>query len=237
VRRKLRAGVAVASLAAAGLGVLLVADGAWIFAKAALAQRLLEHAWQQTLSGEARARPWPWADTWPVARLAFPQHDTTLVVLSGASGRTLAFGPGHTDGSAPPGTHGTSIISGHRDTHFRVLRRLEYGDVVLVERADGLVTQYRVTDRQVVDARTTVLRAAEDPDRATLFLVTCWPFEALSPGGPLRYVVTADHAPGDVRPIDVTALARAAEERLQAPPASNDDGRTVSTPIPKSRAF
>ena len=51
------------------LGGWQVAGGVWIHAKAVLAQILLERAWQQTRDGGERVRPWPWADTWPVARL------------------------------------------------------------------------------------------------------------------------------------------------------------------------
>jgi sortase A len=171
------------------LGASQLASGSWIHAKAMLAQVLLERAWQQTLDGGKRVRPWPWADTWPVARLTIPRQGTSLIVLSGASGRTLAFGPGHTRGSAPPGAAGTAIVSGHRDTHFSVLRDLRRGDEVRVERPDGGVVRYQIDDLLVADSRTAKLSAPAS-GRA-LLLVTCWPFDALTPGGPLRYVVTA----------------------------------------------
>jgi sortase A len=51
------------------------------------------------------------------------------------------------------------------------------------------VVRYRIDDLSVADSRTARLRAAGS-GRA-LVLVTCWPFGALTPGGPLRYVVTA----------------------------------------------
>ena len=59
-------------LSIAALGCWQLGSGLWIQAKAELAQVLLERAWEKTLAGEARARPWPWADTWPVARLRIP---------------------------------------------------------------------------------------------------------------------------------------------------------------------
>ena len=62
-------GRAVAALVTlAGIG--LAAQAAWIPAKAALAQVLLERAFARTLTEGRSARPWPWADTEPVARLA-----------------------------------------------------------------------------------------------------------------------------------------------------------------------
>lgn len=209
--RLCRALLGSASLAIACVGCVQLAEGAWIFAKAALAQHLLESAWAQTRTGEERVAPWPWADTWPVARLVFPRLETSFVVLSGASGRTLAFGPGHTTGSAQPGGRGTAIISGHRDTHFALLRSLVPGDVVEVERPDGGIARYRVHGAEVLDSRNGGLRA--EPEGSTLVLVTCWPFDALRPGGPFRYVVTADREPAE--PIEPTEQAERAVPALR----------------------
>ena len=170
-----------------GLGEL--GRGAWIHVKARLAQHLLQRAWARTARGEIRARPWPWADTWPVARLRMPAHGVDLIVLSGVSGRTLAFGPGHAPESAAPGTPGTAIVTGHRDTHFRFLERVKPGDAVLVELPGTRTTQLTIEAISVVDSRTAVIRS-EDQGVA-LILMTCYPFDAVVPGGPLRYVVTA----------------------------------------------
>jgi len=185
-RRTLLIG-AVALLA--GVGLWQLGQGAWIYVKARLAQRLLQRAWARTLRGEPEARPWPWADTWPVARLQVPAHGVDLIVLAGVSGRTLAFGPGHAPGSAVPGAHGTAIVAGHRDTHFRFLERLKQGDEIIVEVPGLRRSRLRVQETSVVDSRTAVIRT-EDRS-AGLVLVTCYPFDAVRPGGPLRYVVTA----------------------------------------------
>ncbi len=170
-------------------GLSLLTSGGWIHAKAALAQGLLERAWQETLGGESRVRPWHWADTWPVARLEIPRLAASMVVLAGSSGRSLAFGPGHTQGSPLPGEPGTSIITGHRDTHFAVLEQLRRGDEIAIERSDGRIIHYEVEELEVADARTTRIGIAADEN--ALVLVTCWPFDAVVPGGPLRYVATA----------------------------------------------
>jgi len=173
----------------AGVGLWQLGQGAWIYVKARLAQRLLQRAWARTLRGEPEARPWPWADTWPVARLQVPAHCVDLIVLAGVSGRTLAFGPGHAPGSAVPGAPGTAIVAGHRDTHFRFLERLKQGDEIIVEVPGLRRSRLRVQETSVVDSRTAVIRT-EDRS-AGLVLVTCYPFDAVRPGGPLRYVVTA----------------------------------------------
>jgi len=47
----------------------------------------------------------------------------------------------------------------------------------------------RVTDVRIVDTRRT--RLVLDANAALLTLVTCYPFDAINPGGPLRWLVTA----------------------------------------------
>jgi sortase A len=175
---------------AALCGAALLTQGLWIPAKALLAQQLLERAWSRVRAGEAAVAPWPWADTWPVARLEVPGRDVRVLVLEGATGRTLAFGPGRLAGSAAPGAPGHSVVAGHRDTHFAFLRDLTSGDAIRVERADGSSLLYRVTDLAVVHERDTHVLA--DTDVPTLSLVTCYPFDAPLPGGPLRFVVRAE---------------------------------------------
>lgn len=170
-------------------GFWQLGQGAYIPAKAWLAQGLMQRAWIRTGGGERRATPWPWADTWPVARITARSGDVDLIVLAGGSGRTLAFGPGHVSASAMPGEIGNAVIAGHRDTHFRFLRDLESGELLKVESSKGLTHLYEVVETDIVDSRKASLLL--DTDAAILSLVTCYPFDARESGGPLRYVVTA----------------------------------------------
>jgi sortase A len=164
-------------------------QAAYIAAKAELAQVLIGKAWQRTLAGEQAVKPWPWADTWPVARLEVPDRDVNLFVLAGANGRTIAFGPGHVFGTANPGEAGNSAIGGHRDTHLRFLKDVQIGERLVIERPDGRRVTYRVSDARVVDKSAVEVLGQSGPDRLTL--ITCWPFDALRAGGPERYVVEA----------------------------------------------
>jgi len=172
-----------------GLGFWQLGSGAYIPTKAWFAQELMQRAWVRAGQDVDRPAPWPWADTWPVARLRSKARDIDLIVLSGGSGRTLAFGPGHLSASALPGETGNTVIAGHRDTHFRFLGSIEKGELLSIESANGRKHVYKVIGTDVVDSRKGGL--VLDTDAAMLTLVTCYPFEAHEPNGPLRYLVTA----------------------------------------------
>lgn len=192
VRRAMRMRRMLATLAVALLmtGLWQVGHAGYIYAKAYLAQVLIADAWARTHAGEPEAKPWPWADTWPVARLRAPAQDEAAFVLAGANGRTIAFGPGHMFGTPLPGEPGNSVIGAHRDTHFAFLQRVRIGDLIEVDTPQGRTVRYRVTDTRIVDKSD--LRVLEQPDHLReLTLVTCYPFDAIRAGGPLRYVVQA----------------------------------------------
>lgn len=183
LRRKSLAGL----LAVVGSGYL--ASSYWIEAKAALAQVLLERAWETALEEDRAVKAWSWADTWPVASIEVPRLGKKVIVLKGASGEAMAFAPGHMDGTPRPGDPGTSIIAAHRDTHFEFLQRVEIGDEILVTLADGVRTSFRVTERRIVHADRSGLEPGQGDGR--LALVTCYPFGAMT-SGPLRFVVMAE---------------------------------------------
>lgn len=182
-------GLRAAALWAVLAGSLWQFGGAgYIHVKALLAQTLLRDAWAQTLVDTQPVKPWPWADTWPVARLLAPRHAQDLIVLAGASGRTLAFAPGHLNGSAILGQSGRTIIAGHRDTHFAFLREIQPGDELRLQDHTGATHRFTVTDTRVVDSQATQLSLDSAKE---LVLVTCYPFDAIAAGGPLRFLVFA----------------------------------------------
>ncbi len=175
---------------------LLLGERVWLTAKAVTAQVLIDRAFDAHLADGGQHLPWAWADTHPVARLAVPRLGVRQVVLAGATGSSMAFGPGHLDGTARPNAPGNAVIAGHRDTVFAFLQRLVPGDAVQVETRDGSVG-YRVSDLAV--------RSMWDPRIARptagrqLTLVTCHPFGGLT-WSDERYVVTlieADPAQGN----------------------------------------
>jgi sortase A len=169
-------------------GFVLLGEGVYIHAKALLAQVLLQQAFAETITTGRATKPWPWADTWPVARIEVKRLDASAIVLAGSSGQALAFGPGHVELTPEAGERGVAVYSAHRDTHFSFLKDVAIGDEIDVTRDDGRIFRYRA------DASSVVRFDASGIDPLTggyeLALSTCWPFDALTPG-PMRYVLHA----------------------------------------------
>jgi sortase A len=172
------------------VGLCFLVSGSWIQIKAVVAQALLERSWQQTLEHGSPVQPWPWADHWPVAQLKLPRAKSKLIVLSGDSGSSLAFAPGWNTKSAKPGEQGVTVVSGHRDTHFKILKDTGIGDSIDIITTQGVTVNYQVKTIEVVDSRVANINT-EQPGQ-TLVLVTCYPFDVVVAGGSLRYVVTAE---------------------------------------------
>lgn len=186
-------GILFAACLLAGLWQL--GGAAWLLAKAELAQYLIARAWDQQLSNGGAAKPWPWADTWPVAKLQLADREP-LMVLAGGSGQALAFGPGMLSVSGAPGdldNPRTTVIAAHRDTHFTGLDELRPGAPIKLQDRSGRWHSYRVTETRVVDSNRERLPVFAE---SGLLLVTCYPFGAIDPGGPLRYLVYAEYLPG-----------------------------------------
>lgn len=169
-------------------GASFAGVGLWIPMKAALAQILLEKAWEETRRGTQPTKPWPWADTWPVAKLTLKEK--SLYVLADAGGQSLAFGPSHVRGSAQPGTSGTSVIAAHRDTHFKPLQNVQLGDIINIERPDGISLKYKIKQTQVLERPQLVLPRQDGTDR--VILVTCWPFNTTAINSKQRFAVVAE---------------------------------------------
>ncbi|GIU31751.1 class GN sortase [Shewanella sp. Isolate13] len=173
-------------------------------AKAHFAQFLIQQAWQKTLEDRKPHKPWSWADTHPVAKLEFLSTTTSqggrqlhdrdnsdsLYVLSGATGRNLAFGPALMLSSSEFDDQGNTVIAGHRDTHFARLNGIKVGQLIQVQSVSGKRNLYRVFATQVTHESD--MSVVQDRGEKELTLVTCYPFGANFSGGPLRFVVKAE---------------------------------------------
>jgi LPXTG-site transpeptidase (sortase) family protein len=122
----------------------------------------------------------------PVARLQIAKIGLDEIVLEGIDDEAMNRGPGHYPGSPLPGAKGNSIISAHRDRHFRHLGELAVGDT-LVTQSGTLTTRWVIVKRQVVGKERPVLFPAKT---ATLTLTTCWPIRYFGTA-PDRLILTA----------------------------------------------
>jgi sortase A len=171
------------------LSLFFFGNSIYIFAKAQVAQVLLERAFSQSLLTGKPIKAWSWADTFPVARIRVNRINAEAIVLQGASGQALAFGPALLNETARPGTSGTSVIAAHRDTHFAFLQHVKVGDAIDITRDDGLTFTYRATSMRVVEAGASGIDAHAAGYH--LVLSTCYPFNAIT-HGTKRYVVEAE---------------------------------------------
>ena len=122
----------------------------------------------------------------PVARLVIPKVALDDIVLEGVTDASLNGGPGHLPGSVLPGIAGNSVISAHRDRHFRRLGELSLGDTVTTY-TDRDTTTWRIVSRIVVNRGAPALHKEPVP---VLTLTTCWPIGYLG-GAPERLIIKA----------------------------------------------
>jgi sortase A len=165
------------------------------YARGWLAQERARMAWEAKLArgaverGQAAAALGPEARPAggsPVARLVISRIALDDIVLEGVSSTALNGGPGHLPGSVLPGAGGNSIISAHRDRHFRRLGELQIGDTIVTE-TEQHSTTWVVTSRKVVQRAVPALFETPEP---ALTLTTCWPIGYLG-GAPERLIIKA----------------------------------------------
>lgn len=151
---------------------------AWMYAR----QRLLLREWNDRNPAVVQN----------LTKLAIPKIKLEDVVLEGASAHSLLLGPAHLTGSAEPGTQGNAVIAGHRDSFFRHIHSLRYGDDIFVMRG-GYKFRYVVRERKIVEpTELSVIRPTQD---SRLTLITCYPTHAIGPA-PKRLIVVAKLASG-----------------------------------------
>lgn len=172
------------------VGIVLVGYGLAVPIKQAVAHVLVQRAWGAAPPDGPAPRPWPWANTRPVARIEAPKQGVRVIVLADASHDRSSFGPSHVDGTALPGTRGHSVVAAHDGDDFAFLQFVALGQELLVERPGGTRVTHLIVDIRIIDARTESVVVDDTMDALTL--VTCYPFgDEWDPVQPLRYVVTA----------------------------------------------
>jgi len=197
------------------VGGFLCVQASWLPAKAWLSQQLIKHSWQQSISIMAQQqmqekqqqirsqdntnphslskpiaiKPWPWADTFPIAELVFQRIDKSIVVLNGGDPTTLAFSAGAVAPFNQPAAIKPFVVAGHRDSHFAFLEDIAIKDIISLVDARGKMQHYQVESIDIVDA--TIGQFPLVADERSLVLITCYPFKGITNSADERYVITA----------------------------------------------
>jgi len=179
------------------VGAAQIASSTYMLAKAWLSQVLIDQAWEKTKKDHQPHPPWSWADTYPMAILNFPRLQKKTFVLAGSSARNLAFSATHMRQSGLPGQEKSTLISGHNDSHFSFLQSLIVGDQIIVELMDAS-HKYCINSIQIINSKKQQLLIKNTDE---LILSTCYPFNSLTTGGSLRYVVFASPACNTLNPV------------------------------------
>jgi len=173
---------------AMSFGTWQFSQGKELHIQAWLAQSLLHTAWVRTQASGHQVKPWPGADTLPLARLKAPHLNTAKIILSHTNEGMLAVALGHSDSSVLPGELGNSVLNIiHRDTHFGFLKELRPGDMLTLESIHSGFWHYQVSAIYLVDKSRT--NFVEPSLNRRLTLVSCYPCTAENDR---RYVVVAE---------------------------------------------
>ena len=160
------------------IGFALIVKGLWIPAKALVATGLLDRAYKIGVRAGSPQSPWPWADFKVIGRLLI--EDNTVHVIDRATDQALAFGAGrHEEQSG-------LVFSGHRDTHFSVLEHVGTGSSIVYQSLTS-DTPFSLRSKRVVDIDQDQI---QPPGKNEIMLLTCWPFNQLSPDTSQRLVLT-----------------------------------------------
>ncbi|HZF29653.1 MAG TPA: class D sortase [Gammaproteobacteria bacterium] len=127
------------------------------------------------------------ADAPPLGVLAVPRIGLRAAVFAGTDTLALNRGVGWIEGTAPLGALGNVGLAGHRDGFFRGLKDIAVGDEIEVRSLEGSM-RYRVTETLIVTPADVYVLAPTE--RATLTLVTCYPFYVVG-DAPKRFIVKA----------------------------------------------
>jgi sortase A len=180
-------------------GLLLLIAGSREFIQSRLSQEEVAGQWEQDLAsrslpagpetphGIPRKRPQFQRGDF-MARMTIPRLGADLFIVEGVGKKELRRGPGHMIGTGFPGEPDNAIIAGHRDTHFRVLKDIRFGDNIIVQ-FDGDYLVYRV--RQTTVVKPTDKKVLRPAAEARLTLITCYPFYYLG-SAPKRFIVQAE---------------------------------------------
>jgi sortase A len=170
------------------IAIYFFAQGLYREGKAIVAQRLLSFSWASYLEDGERHKPWPWADSGPIAQLTIAGQ-APLMVIAGASSSHLAFAPAWMVSSSGFGHAGNSVVVAHNDTHFKALKDVRLNSLLTLRTYPNLEFNYQVVATKIVSEKE--LSVLDVSDQEILTLITRYPFESTLLSSELRFVVVA----------------------------------------------
>lgn len=122
-----------------------------------------------------------------VGQLTIPKLDGVLPIVEGINEEELSKGVGHYQGTNFPLDNDQIVLSGHRDTVFRGMGKLEIGDTMTVSLPYGDF-EYEIYEMYVTGADD--LSVIVPHEEETLTVTTCYPFDFIG-NAPDRYIINA----------------------------------------------
>ena len=123
----------------------------------------------------------------PVGRVEISRVHLSVMILEGTTEKVLRAAAGHVEGTALPDVTGNVAISGHRDTLFRPLRKVQLRDEIVLTTSYGTF-HYVIESTEIVDP--TAVAVLDPTKTPQLTLITCYPFAYVG-AAPKRFIVHA----------------------------------------------
>ncbi|MCW8194657.1 class D sortase [Proteobacteria bacterium 005FR1] len=133
----------------------------------------------------------------PVGSLLIPSVELEIPVFPDADELAFTLGAGIIPGTGSLEGDSNIGMASHRDGHFRQLKNVSVGDLILVKTPTRL-RQFRVVQTQVVEPSDTWV--LDPTDQAQITLVTCYPFHFVG-SAPQRYIVSAQEVHSELTSV------------------------------------
>lgn len=160
-----------------------------------------------------------------IGHLEIERLGVRAAVVEGVDAKSLLTGVGHVPNTAFPGEPENVSLAGHRDTHFKPLRKIRPGDRIEIDTPDGMYVYVVDTAFVVQPDRGDLM---EPTGRATLTLITCYPFSWIGTA-PERFVVRAHGLPVPSPGDDHRAANSSGSERSRAVWTTSEAPSTASS--------
>jgi sortase A len=126
------------------------------------------------------------------ADLIIDKTSTNVPVFHGDSEEQLLKGAGHYNGSRFPGEGSNIVLAGHRNSVFKVLKKVSRGDTIVLNTTYGKYI-YKISEIKITSGTDNSIVQPLNSEKLTLY--TCYPFDYIG-NAPNRYVVISDLVKG-----------------------------------------